>query len=101
MDVSEEELRRRRNVLDLKGLYAQISALAVLGVLSLLKFRGKTYSKHTVKTWWDMPARSGGSETRKQYAVTLLWLAWLTGIAVWGAGDGMIDKILLILLLES
>lgn len=90
MDVSDEELQRRREVLDLKGQYAQISALTVLGVLCILKLRGNknSSSRHAAKTWWDKPAKNGASETRKQYAVTLLWLAWLTGISVWNAGDG-------------
>ncbi|CRG85785.1 Beta-1,2-xylosyltransferase 1 [Talaromyces islandicus] len=92
MDVSEEELQRRREVLDLKGQYAQISALTVVGLLCILKVCGNnnSSSRHTAKTWWDKPAKSGASETRKQYAVTLLWLAWLTGISVWSAGDDYI-----------
>lgn len=93
MSVSDEELQRRREVLDLKGQYAQISALTVLGLLCILKLRGNnSNSKHAAKSWWDMPAKSGASETRKQYAVTLLWLAWLTGISVWNAGDGTFSK---------
>lgn len=92
MSVSDEELQRRREVLDLKGQYAQISALTVLGLLCILKLRGNNLnfknSKHAAKSWWDMPAKSGASETRKQYALTLLWLTWLTGISVWNAGDG-------------
>jgi hypothetical protein len=103
MSVSEEELQCRREVLDLKGQYAQISALTVLGLLCILKLRGNnnSSSKHAAKTWWDMPAKRGAIETRKQYAVTLLWLAWLTGIAVWNAGDGTCRQRIIITLWKN
>ncbi|KAH8692845.1 hypothetical protein BGW36DRAFT_385245 [Talaromyces proteolyticus] len=88
MSLSDQELQHRRYVLDLKGQYAQISALVLLGVLYLSRFRSN--SKTIRKTWWDAPAIKGSSETRKQYAVTLSWLAWLISIAVWRSGDDYI-----------
>jgi hypothetical protein len=88
MSVSEQELERRRNVLDTRGQYAQISALAFLGGLILYRLRGSQYERRKSRTWWDAPAIRGASETRKQYSVTLLWLAWLVSLCLWKSGDG-------------
>lgn len=88
LSVSDEELARRRSILDSRGQYAQISALLLLGVLFLYGVRGRHVEQHKRKTWWDAPAIRGGSETRKQYAVTLIWLAWLLTLSVWKTGDG-------------
>lgn len=96
LSVSDEELQRRRNVLDTRGQYAQVSALIVLAVLFVYRLRGRQQHGHGYgqrkskdRTWWDAPAIRGSSETRKQYAVTLLWLVWLVSLSIWRSGDGM------------
>ncbi|OKL60615.1 hypothetical protein UA08_04187 [Talaromyces atroroseus] len=90
LSVSDQELERRRNVLDTRGQYAQVSALVFLGVLFLYRLRGSQYEQRKRRSWWDAPAIRGSSETRKQYTVTLLWLAWLVSLCIWRSGDDYI-----------
>ncbi|PCH07473.1 Hypothetical protein PENO1_011580 [Penicillium occitanis (nom. inval.)] len=87
--VSDEELQRRRNTLDSRGQYAQFSALILLGAFFLYGLGRRTrFEQNKGKSWWDTPAIRGGSETRKQYAVTLSWLLWLVSLSIWRTGDG-------------
>lgn len=87
--VSDEELERRRNTLDSRGQYAQFSALILLGAFFLYGLgRRNRLEQNKGKSWWDAPAIRGGSETRKQYAVTLSWLLWLVSLSIWRTGDG-------------
>lgn len=89
LSLSDEELERRRNILDNRGHYAQFSGLILLGAFFLYGLgRGNRFEQNRGKSWWDTPAIRGGSETRKQYAVTLSWLLWLVSLSIWRTGDG-------------
>lgn len=90
VSLSEKEIQRRRDVLDLRGYYAQLSALAVIAAISLYRFyRGApTRRAITKRSWWDSPPFQGWTETRRQYTITLLWLLFLLGLSVWNTGDG-------------
>lgn len=91
LSLTDEELERRRNVLDSRGHYAQFSALILLGVFFLYGLgRGNRFEQNRGKSWWDIPAVRGGSETRKQYAVTLSWLLWLVSLSIWRTDDDYI-----------
>ncbi|BDD59346.1 hypothetical protein MPDQ_007585 [Monascus purpureus] len=95
--LSPAEIQHRRELLDLRGYYAQLSAIAIVllvrvyrSCILLPRESGNGNSERRPfprpKSWWDMPPCQGWRETRKQYMVTLLWLGWLLGLSVWGAG---------------
>lgn len=95
LTLPDADLERRRKILDSKGVYAQISALSFLGLLILFRSKGGKQSQflqsgraNSAKSWWNTPVVRGGSETRKQYVVVLLWLFWLVCLSVWKTGDG-------------
>lgn len=95
LSLSDEELERRRSILDSRGRYAQVSGLVLLGAFFLYGLtRANQFEQKRWKSWWDSPAVRGGSETRKQYAITLSWLLWLVSLSIWRTGDG--ESILLI-----
>ena len=98
--LSPAEIQHRRELLDLRGYYAQSSAIAIVllvrvyqSCILLARKSGNGNSERRPlprpKSWWDMPPCQGWRETRKQYMVALLWLGWLLSLSVWGAGDGM------------
>lgn len=94
LSLSDEELERRRDILDSRGHYAQISGLILLGAFFLYGLgQGNRFEQNKGKSWWDAPAIRGGSETRKQYAVTLSWLLWLVSLSIWRTGDGEFSKV--------
>ncbi|KAL1971115.1 hypothetical protein VTN77DRAFT_66 [Rasamsonia byssochlamydoides] len=90
VSLSKEEIQRRRNALDLRGYYAQLSALAVIAAISLYRLYHKghlTRRTPTKRSWWDLPPFQGWAETRKQYSIVLLWLVFLLGLSLWNTGD--------------
>ncbi|KAJ6036557.1 hypothetical protein N7540_000836 [Penicillium herquei] len=95
VSVSEEEKLRRRDLLDLRGSFAQWSIM--LGILILrVAYQGlnsasqigyRAQSHRGPVSWWDRPLVAGWLETRRQYAVCGLWLTWLFGLCVWSSGE--------------
>lgn len=120
LSLSRAEVQQRRDVLTLRGHYAQYSALAVIVFISIYTRLSKKNSPQQrgtrstilgkesihdsdVRTtsgtdrsgthrqgisWWDLPPVPGWKETRKQYLLSLSWLAWLLILSVWRTGNG-------------
>jgi hypothetical protein len=92
---SEEEKLLRRELLDLRGSYAQWSIIAVIIVLRVYQGWAKSVAEIYPKkrrgptSWWDRPIVAGWLETRRQHALCGLWLLWLVSLSVWNSGDGM------------
>lgn len=97
--VTEEQKQQRREALDLRGYYAQCSALILIILLHLYRnyilngtsteTKGRRVPiRPGEKSWWDSPLFKTGVETRRQYLAALLWLSWLLGLSVWNSGDG-------------
>ncbi|KAJ5740424.1 hypothetical protein N7493_000296 [Penicillium malachiteum] len=95
VSVPEEEKLLRRDLLDLRGSFAQWSIM--LGILILrVAYQGlnpasqigyRTQSCRGLVSWWDRPLVAGWLETRRQYAVCGLWLTWLLSLCVWSSGE--------------
>ena len=94
VSLSPAEVEHRREVLDLRGYYAQLSVL--LAIIAIRVYR--TGARPTVKSqntatgkrsWWDSPPFQHCTETRRQYLVSFIWLGWLLSLAAWNTGDGM------------
>ncbi|KAL3478719.1 hypothetical protein BJX99DRAFT_98572 [Aspergillus californicus] len=94
--LSETEKQQRRELLTLRGYYAQLSILLAIVLLRLYtaffpseKARQKpTRTKGSrQKSWLDSPLFTGWFETRKQYLLCLIWLSWLLGLSMWRTGD--------------
>ncbi|KAF7715170.1 Uncharacterized protein PECH_007485 [Penicillium ucsense] len=91
---SEEEKVRRRELLDLRGSYAQYSIILMAIVLRVYQVRAhfaqgeiKDQRRRGQLTWWDRPLFAGWLETRRQYALCGLWLLWLIGLSFWNTGN--------------
>lgn len=93
--VSAPDKQQRRELLDVRGYVAQLSVVVVVCAIRIYQ----SYSKATEgavkqrsrcrdQPWWDRPPFPGWTETRRQYAVCLIWLGWLLGLSVWKTGDG-------------
>ena len=95
--VSPAEKQQRRELLNIRGYYAQGSVLLVIAIVRLYH----VYSERTKgavkpnnrrarkpKSWLDSPPFAGWTETRKQHIVSLLWLVWLVSLSIWNTGDG-------------
>ncbi|EED20084.1 hypothetical protein TSTA_033300 [Talaromyces stipitatus ATCC 10500] len=94
LSLSDEELERRRTTLDNRGHYAQLSALILLGAFFLFSLgKGNRFEYNRGKSWWDVPAIKGASETRRQYAVALSWLLWLVTLSIWRTDDVFFKRI--------
>jgi hypothetical protein len=92
ISLSEEDKLRRRELLDLRGQYAQWSIL--LAIFAVKIFQGLTAANSSnlpkrAVSKWDRPLVSGLAETRRQYLICGLWLSWLVGLSVWNSGEGM------------
>ncbi|KAL6233436.1 hypothetical protein BDW75DRAFT_215317 [Aspergillus navahoensis] len=92
--VSDMEKQQRRELLNLRGYYAQLSillAIVLFRVYTALFPLGQQHSRPNRRprqiSWLDAPLFSGWFETRRQYSVCLLWLAWLLGLSMWWTGD--------------
>ncbi|KAJ5364140.1 uncharacterized protein N7496_009853 [Penicillium cataractarum] len=92
---SEEEKLLRRELLDLRGSYAQWSIIAVIIVLRVYQGWAKSVTATELSSkqrrgptsWWDRPIAAGWLETRRQYALCGLWLLWLFSLSVWNSGE--------------
>ncbi|KKZ58482.1 hypothetical protein EMCG_00973 [[Emmonsia] crescens] len=93
-----EQLRERRELLTLRGEYAQLSTLILILMFSVHKFaasRGRGRDKGarggsltlSLSAWLDSPLMRGGAETRGQYIVATVWMVWLLGLSAWRTGD--------------
>lgn len=97
VSLSEEQKHLRRELLNLRGAYAQWSILAVIAALRLYQSWALAASKggsapalrRGIVSSWDRPLVAGWIETRRQYLVCGLWLVWLLSLSVWRSGDGM------------
>ncbi|KAJ5278999.1 hypothetical protein N7478_004371 [Penicillium angulare] len=95
VSLSEEETIRRRELLDLRGAFAQWSVMLVIMLLRVTYQGWKSISQanHGADqprppiSWWNRPPVTGWLETRKQYAVCGLWLSWLVDLSVWNSGN--------------
>lgn len=93
---SEQEKVRRRELLDLRGSYAQWSIVFMIVAIRAYQFWVQSSAQHDTESkrqraqllWWDRPLFAGWLETRRQYALCGIWLLWLLGLAVWNSGDG-------------
>lgn len=79
ISLSENDKLHRRELLDLRGYYAQWSIIVVIVAIRIFRFATRSTAK------WD---RLVSGKTR-QYLVCGLWLLWLVGLSIWGSGDGM------------
>ncbi|KAJ5163457.1 uncharacterized protein N7500_005287 [Penicillium coprophilum] len=77
VSLSEIDQVHRRDLLDLRGYYAQWSAIIVIVAIRILRFATRSSVKH------------GGpvSGKNRQYLVCGLWLLWLLGLSIWNSGD--------------
>ncbi|EEQ83746.1 hypothetical protein RJZ56_006313 [Blastomyces dermatitidis] len=94
-----EQLRERRELLNLRGEYAQLSTLVLLLLFSVYRFganrgsgrsRGNgndTATDRGTPSWLDSPLMRGGGETRGQYLVAAVWMIWLLALSAWRTGD--------------
>ena len=91
--LTPEQVRHRRELLDLRGFYAQCLAI----ILILIVRAAQTWKRRNnndqnsstgEKSWWDFPPVAGWQETRRQYAGALVWLASLMSLAIWRTGGG-------------
>ncbi|KAL4896647.1 hypothetical protein BDV59DRAFT_110347 [Aspergillus ambiguus] len=92
--ASPAEKQQRRELLDLRGFYAQVSAVIVISLLRLYESYNravvpieKTRPRDKQKSWWNSPPVARWTETRRQYAVALIWLTWLVALSMWKTGD--------------
>lgn len=97
--LSEEEKLRRRELLDIRGSYAQWSVIIVISLIRVYQAWVKANSTNDPRSsrtrrgpmsWWDRPVVTGWIESRRHYLVCGLWLLWLTGLSMWQSGDGML-----------
>ncbi|PWY95812.1 rerric reductase like transmembrane component [Aspergillus sclerotioniger CBS 115572] len=83
--LSDAEKQQRRELLDLRGFYAQCSVLVALVLVRPTERRSRR--KNLERSWLDSPPFAGWMETRRQYIVCLIWLGWLLGLSVWNSGE--------------
>lgn len=93
--VSAPDKQQRRELLDFRGYVAQLSVVVVICVIRIYRSYSKATenavkqrSRRRDQPWWDRPPFLGWTETRRQYAVCLIWLGWLLGLSTWKTGDG-------------
>lgn len=101
VSLTPEQVQERRDLLCLRGQYAQISALLVFvfasGYARYTKSNGKLKSdrEKKVKAWLDYAPVAGWGETRRQYLITGMWLVWMVALSMWRAGNGMFSPFLI------
>lgn len=98
--LTDAEKQQRRELLDLRGLYAQCSVLIALILVRVYKkffseapgtekpAERRSRRKNLEKSWLDTPPVAGWMETRRQYIVCLIWLGWLLSLCIWNSGEG-------------
>lgn len=79
ISLSEDDKLHRRELLDLRGYYAQLSIIVVIVAIRIFRFATRSTAK------WDGLV----SGKIRQYLVCGLWLLWLIGLSIWNSGDGM------------
>ena len=79
ISLSEDDKLHRRELLDLRGCYAQWSIIVVIVAIRIFRFATRSAAK------WDGLV----SGKTQQYLVCGLWLLWLVGLSIWNSGDGM------------
>lgn len=79
ISLSEDDKLHRRELLDLRGCYAQWSIIVVIVAIRIFRFATRSTAK------WDGLV----SGKTRQYLVCGLWLLWLVGLSIWNSGDGM------------
>ncbi|KAJ5894155.1 hypothetical protein N7495_005846 [Penicillium taxi] len=92
---SEEEKVHRRELIDLRGSYAQWSVIVVIVALraiqswniAIAQASGTSQPHRRPISWWDRPPIPGWLETRRQHLVCGLWLLWLVSLSIWNSGD--------------
>ncbi|OAX80809.1 hypothetical protein ACJ72_04852 [Emergomyces africanus] len=96
-----EQLRERRELLALRGEYAQLSTLILLLMFSVYRFTARRRTGRSkfdrgsdggsfslpLSAWLESPFMHGGAETRGQYMVAMVWMMWLFGLSAWRTGD--------------
>ncbi|CAI7598385.1 unnamed protein product [Penicillium glandicola] len=79
ISLSQNDKLHRRELLDLRGYYAQWSIVVVIVAIRLYRFATRSSAE------WHGPV----SGRTRQYIVCGLWLLWLLGLSIWNSGDGM------------
>ncbi|KAJ5774368.1 hypothetical protein N7457_009264 [Penicillium paradoxum] len=77
ISLSEDDKLHRRELLDLRGYYAQLSIAMV--ILAIRTFRFTTGS--TAKRDGPVSAKT------RRYLVCGVWLSWLLGLSIWNSGE--------------
>ncbi|KAL4881298.1 hypothetical protein BJY04DRAFT_189554 [Aspergillus karnatakaensis] len=92
--VSDAEKEHRRELLTLRGYYAQVSIVLVIVLYRIYSVfvsqkqpRVKPTRGARQKSWLDTPIFEGWFETRRQYLICLIWLGWLLSLSIWNTGD--------------
>lgn len=94
LTLTPEKVAERRHLLTQRGIYTQLSALAIIICVGIYRFYVTKFAKREPrvrgeqKAWLDRPLARGWSETRKQYLLCFVWLAWIIWLTVWKTGDG-------------
>lgn len=93
--VSDAEKQQRRELLTLRGYYAQLSIVIAIGLFRLVVASSSSYHRREkptgrsrYKPWLDEPLFNGWFETRRQYLICSIWLVWLLSLSTWNTGDG-------------
>ncbi|PGH04845.1 hypothetical protein AJ80_08454 [Polytolypa hystricis UAMH7299] len=99
ISLTPSQIQERRDLLNLRGHYAQISALIVVVCVSVYRRviiggrgnnnRGKKERGLLRKpsSWLDRPPVKGWGETRREYLVAMGWLVLMVGISGWRTGE--------------
>ncbi|CAI7570588.1 unnamed protein product [Penicillium viridicatum] len=77
ISLSEDDKLHRKELLDLRGYYAQWSIIVVIVTIRIFRFATRSTAK------WDGLV----SGKTRQYLVCGLWLLWLVGLSIWNSGD--------------
>lgn len=95
VSVSPTEKQHRRELLDLRGYYAQCSFLLFIILVRLYNSYLRatdtpngSRTRRRQRSWWDLPPFTNWTETRKQYTICITWLLCLLGLSVWNSGTG-------------
>ncbi|KAE8146426.1 hypothetical protein BDV25DRAFT_162467 [Aspergillus avenaceus] len=94
VSVSPTEKQHRRELLNLRGYYAQGALVLAIILIRLYnnyfsapsKPNGSR-SRNKQRSWFDSPPFANWIETRKQYLVCFIWLGWLLGLSFWKSGN--------------
>ncbi|KAL4810714.1 hypothetical protein BDV18DRAFT_870 [Aspergillus unguis] len=91
--ISDAEKQQRRELLTLRGNYAQLSIIVAILLFRCYTTFSPTYQRQGTarrlrqKQWLDAPFFMGWTETRRQYLTCLIWLIWLVSLSTWATGE--------------